>query len=134
MKRYFSFLMLLFSSQLLAQQNVYTFDVSVANVPPSAFENETRQYPKSSDFVLQVYHPMSTQEGERAALVTIKNTASGKRFFEAEHVLALLANGERVTPTMAKQKYALEGGESLTVTLEFGKHDYPLISVYTSEN
>ncbi|MCF6437251.1 hypothetical protein [Pseudoalteromonas sp. MMG022] len=125
--------LLIFSCVSIAQNSIYTFDGSIINIPPSAFVNDARQYPKISDFSLQVYHPMSSEQGDRAALVTIKNMAAGKRFFQAEHVMAVLADGARHTPISTVSKLALEGQQTATLTLEFGRHDYPIVSVYTSE-
>ncbi|CAM4245237.1 hypothetical protein [Pseudoalteromonas byunsanensis] len=133
MKSYLLSFLLMFSSVSIAQQSIYTFDGNITNIPPSAFVNDSRQYPKISDFSLQAYFPMSSEQGDRAALVTIKNMASGKRFLQAEHVMAVLADGTRHTPITTVNKLALEGQQTVTLTVEFGRHDYPIVSVYTSE-
>ncbi|WP_105169889.1 hypothetical protein [Pseudoalteromonas sp. T1lg23B] len=133
MKLYLISFLLAFSCVSIAGQSIYTFDGNITNIPPSAFVNDGRQYPKISDFSVQGYYPMSTEQGDRAALITLKNVASGKRFLQAEHVMAVLADGTRHTPVTTVNKQALEGLQTVTLTLEFGRHDYPIVSVYTSE-
>ncbi|CAH9049713.1 hypothetical protein PSECIP111951_00008 [Pseudoalteromonas holothuriae] len=128
------FSLLLLSGFTVAQDPVYTFDSAIAKVPENAFTNNARQYPKNGDFIIQGYYPMSTVKGQRAALVTIKNTSTGKRFFEPEHVMALFADGSRHSPLMGDDKYSLQASETFTLTLEFGRYDYPIVSVYTSNN
>ncbi|MBD1582596.1 hypothetical protein [Pseudoalteromonas sp. S16_S37] len=134
MKSILLFVLLLISYQIQAQDSVYMFDNSVAKLPSNAFSNEARKYPKEGDFMVHAFFPMSTEQGDRAALVTIKNISSGKRFFENTHVMALLADGQRITPLMNADKYTLGGNETLTLTLEFGRHNYPIVSLYTSND
>ncbi|NOU52308.1 hypothetical protein HG263_17400 [Pseudoalteromonas sp. JBTF-M23] len=134
MKSTLLFVLLLISYQIHAQDLVYRFDNSITKLPNNAFTNEARKYPKQGDFMVQTFFPMSTEQGDRAALVTIKNVSSGKRFLENSHVMALLADGQRITPFMNADKYAISANDTLTLTLEFGRHNYPIVSLYTSNN
>ncbi|BBN83648.1 hypothetical protein PA25_36330 [Pseudoalteromonas sp. A25] len=126
--------LLFMSVHVQAQERVYTFDNTLTNIPSNAFTNDQRKYPKESDFKVQAYASMSSADGERAALVTIKNTSSGNRFFESPHIMALFADGQRVAPKMSADKYTVGGHDTLTLTLEFGRYNYPIVNVYTSNN
>ncbi|MBQ4860679.1 hypothetical protein J8L98_03080 [Pseudoalteromonas sp. MMG013] len=127
-------ILLLSSTQVFAQSGIYNFDTIQTLMPASAFENNERVYPKQSDFSIVRAIPMSTDSGERAALVVIKNQASGQRIFDIKQVVAIIGDGTRVYAQSEDLKVKLSGNEQTTVKLEFGKFDYPIVSLYTSES
>jgi limonene-1,2-epoxide hydrolase len=77
---------------------------------------------------------MSTQNGDRAALVVIKNMASGQRILDSKHIVAIIADGTRVFGNLTDAKVKLAGQEQITIKLEFGTFDYPIVSLYTSQS
>ncbi|TMP41038.1 hypothetical protein CWB96_07775 [Pseudoalteromonas citrea] len=118
----------------VAENDVYNFDTIQTLMPASAFENDARIYPKPSEFSIVRAIPMSTQAGERAALVVIKNMASGQRIFDTKHIVAIMADGTRVFGNLTDARVKLAGHEQTTIKLEFGPFDYPIVSLYTSES
>lgn len=96
------------------------------------FPNEDHIHPSNSDFKVVNYTLMSNELGERWAVVTLKNTASGNRIFEKKHLLALFANGDYIHPKT--EKHAFEGKEIQTLTLFFGINKFPILKIYTQLN
>ncbi|REL27123.1 hypothetical protein DXX93_11470 [Thalassotalea euphylliae] len=94
-----------------------------------AFPNEQNRQPRKSDFAIVSYALMSNQAGERWAVVTIRNLASGWRMLDQKHILALTANGERISPLDIEQHFKAE--ETLSLTINFGRHKFPLLSIYS---
>ncbi|QDP01028.1 hypothetical protein [Thalassotalea sp. PS06] len=94
-----------------------------------AFPNDENIVPQISDFGVLNNVLMSNEAGERWAVVTFTNLATGKRSLNQKHVMALLANGERIVPYEFSEDF--EGGETLSLTLNFGENKFPLLQVYT---
>ena len=94
-----------------------------------AFPNEQNLKPRKSDFAVVNYALMSNQVGERWAVVTIKNLATGWRMLDRKHLLAIAANGERIMPIDIQQHF--KAGETLTLTINFGEHQFPILSIYS---
>ncbi|KAF7764194.1 hypothetical protein PCIT_b0121 [Pseudoalteromonas citrea] len=132
----FSFwLTLIFAAgNVVAENDVYNFDTIQTLMPANTFENDARVYPKPSDFSIIRAMPMSTQAGDRAALIVIKNMASGQRIFDTKHIVAIIADGTRVFGNLPDTRIKLAGHEQTTIKLEFGTFDYPIVSLYTSES
>ena len=106
--------------------------LSVDRVVPAdlalAFPNDTNQQPDLSDFTVQHFVLMSNDAGERWAVVTMANMAQGNRSLSDKHLMAILANGQRISPQPFTQMF--RGGETLSLTLYFGDSKFPLLSVY----
>jgi limonene-1,2-epoxide hydrolase len=126
--------LILATGHAFAENDVYNFDTIQTLMPASAFENEARIHPKPSDFSIVRAIPMSTQNGDRAALVVIKNMASGQRILDSKHIVAIIADGTRVFGNLTDAKVKLAGQEQITIKLEFGTFDYPIVSLYTSQS
>ena len=90
-------------------------------------DNDDRLDPKSNDFELHDYAVMSSELGERFALLMIKNTSSGQRILNQEHIVAIFGNCERKLPNTFEQKFS--SGESLTVTVNFGLNRFPIVKL-----
>ena len=67
---------------------------------------------------------MSNDRGERWALVTFMNQASGQRLLTNEVLVAEFADGSERYALNLEAK--LEGGETLTRTVFFGYHRFPI--------
>ncbi|MEL0645969.1 hypothetical protein V6248_00910 [Pseudoalteromonas agarivorans] len=75
---------------------------------------------------------MSNDEGERWAVITLTNLASGKRELNQEHILGLFADGSRLTPS--EFKLGFNGNQTQSVTVSFAEHKFPILSVYSSND
>ncbi|MCO7226188.1 hypothetical protein [Pleionea sp. CnH1-48] len=128
---------LVFSFHTFASNNhkpKNTLSVDSVTIPHSnlRFENDGNIYPKQGDFTIASYVLMSSESGERWATITFKNESSGQRFLSKDHVMAIFADGARRTPKSLRQR--LDGHENLTVTLFFGKHKFPILSIFTDHS
>ena len=84
---------------------------------------------KRNDFRLINYELMSSESGERFALISIKNTASGQRILRKENLVAIFADCTSVYPQEIEQTLAAD--ETLTKTVYFGKNKFPIIKITT---
>ncbi len=96
------------------------------------FKHQDPLYPDNSDFALLDVRLMSNRNGERWALITLENTASGQRILESDDIVATFADGLQVNPITIKEKIA--GGEIRTVAINFGHHRFPIASVTVSKD
>lgn len=74
---------------------------------------------------------MSNEQGARRVTVTLTNRSSGNRIFVSNQIMALFANGDRLSPV--EKKVTFKGKKTQTLTLNFGTHHYPILSVYTRQ-
>lgn len=95
------------------------------------FPNDENIYPDISDFEVVNYVTMSNEQGDRRVTVTLTNRSSGNRIFVSEQIMALFANGDRLSPI--ETKVTFKGRETQTLTLSFGNHHYPILKVYTQQ-
>ncbi|MFC5080747.1 hypothetical protein VTH8203_01898 [Vibrio thalassae] len=58
-----------------------------------AFPNDNNIQPNRSDFSINNFILMSSDEGEGWAVVTVTNTSSAKRTLDHNQLIAILANG-----------------------------------------
>lgn len=127
MKHVWPFIFLVFAAHASAQNDVLMIDQSIGADVKLAFPNERDIQPRSSTFQVVSYVPMSSEQGERWAIVTLKNTSSGSRIFESQYLLGLFADGDRREPQAFKR--TLDGHEVVSLTLSFGRHKFPLLNV-----
>ncbi|MCR6653392.1 MAG: hypothetical protein NVV73_18680 [Cellvibrionaceae bacterium] len=127
MKRLWPLFFLMFAAPVSAQDDALMIDQSVGADVKLAFPNERNIQPRSSNFQVVNYVPMSNEQGERWAIVTLKNTSAGSRIFESQYLMGLFADGDRRAPSEFKQ--TIEGNEVVSVTLSFGRHKFPLLNV-----
>lgn len=117
------------SSSVYSNDDVVSIDSVVPNSFELAFPNESNIQPKQGDFEVNGFTLMSNSNGERWAVVTLKNLASGNRNLTNKHLLGLVANGERIAPIEFVQSFKAD--ETLSLTVSFGESKFPLLSVYT---
>lgn len=125
---------LLLSTPLHANNEVLSVDRGSLQGMEFMFENDAKITPKASDFTIKNAVMMSSEGGTRVAVVTIRNDASGSRILQAEHVMALFADGTRLSPTSVVDNLKLEDGEQRSITLSFGSNSFPILAVYTSNS
>ena len=126
------FLLILCANVFAAQNNVLNVDRAIPNSMQLSFPNDNNITPKKSDFSIVNYVLMSNEEGERWAVITLTNLASGKRELNQDHLLALFADGSRLTPS--EFKLGFNGNQTQSVTVSFAEHKFPILSVYSSND
>ncbi|GEA10249.1 hypothetical protein [Alteromonas sp. KUL49] len=94
-----------------------------------AFPNESNIQPEISDFTVLNFVPMSNEEGERWVVITVTNTASGRRTLNQNHLMALVADGSRIHPQALSQ--SVLANETLSIVINFGMSKFPLLNVYS---
>ncbi len=117
----------LFSPFVAAEDTVLMIDQTLEKETQLAFPNDNNIQPKAGDFKVMNKVPMSSESGDRWAIVTVKNPSSGSRIFESSYLIGLFADGERRPPL--EHKVTVEGGETVSLTLAFGRHKFPLLDV-----
>ncbi|WP_163935449.1 hypothetical protein [Paraferrimonas sp. SM1919] len=124
--------MLLWGMTTATAEEVYSVDRYIPTNLELAFKNEDKIYAEVSDFKIEHFVLMSSETGLRQAVITLTNHAAGRRSLQAEHLLATLADGSRVFPELTKLNF--EGGQTLTLTADFGQSDFPILTVNTREH
>ncbi|NMP16326.1 hypothetical protein [Thalassotalea sp. Y01] len=128
MQRLLSILLCFLSfSALTIESDTLTVDRAVNADIELAFANDRGIEPTLSDFELLNYVIMSNEAGERYAVVTLKNLASGSRQLESKHLLALFANGERKQPSDFKLNF--DANETQSLTISFGENKFPILAI-----
>ena len=113
------------------ENDALSIDKAITKDIDFQFPNDDNIYPDSSDFQVINYVTMSNEQGTRRVTVTLHNSSSGNRIFVSEQIMALFANGDRLSPIETKMTF--KGKETQTITLNFGTHHYPILSVYTRQ-
>lgn len=83
-----------------------------------------------NDFEILDYQLMSSEQGERWAVITLRNTASGQRLLSETMLVAEFADGERRYPLVMEGK--VSGGAVLTRTVTFGYSRFPVLRLIGS--
>ena len=110
-------------------EHILHFDDVQKDFEELYFPDENKIKPDASVFTIVEKYYMSNGLGERWAVMTIKNTSTGKRLLKNENVIATYANGD--------QSYAqnldetLDGNEIVTRAVLFGIHKFPILHIET---
>ena len=59
-------------------------------------------------------------------LVTVRNTAAGRRFLKRDHLVATFVNAHQAYPSNDLEE-EIEAGESFTTTIPFGIYKFPIV-------
>lgn len=121
--------LLVCSSTSYADDTTLSIDRAVSGGVELAFPNEQNMQPEQSDFEVKNFVLMSNDAGERWAVVTLTNQASGRRTLTHKHLMAIVADGQRVIPIEFMQSF--KANETLSVTITFGASKFPLLSIYS---
>ena len=133
MFRYLSLLLLSSSFNLMSKEPPpLMVDRFVPNSVVWSFPNDSNVRPKQSEFEILHYAVMSNEKGERWSAITLVNTSSGTRQLEPEHMMALFADGSRISPRSKILNF--KGNETQSVTVSFGEHKFPILAIYTSNS
>ena len=112
-----------------ASGNGLVFDDHLPDSDQFVFEDQLPGYPKVSDFKIIRFQPMSNPCGDRWALVTLKNISPGTSSIENDHLIALLADGQKRKAKNLDQRVA--GNEQISLSVYFGRSTFPIIKVMT---
>ena len=119
--------LIVFSNDECVHDTVLVFD------PPGFLTNQAgvnSSYeikPKKNDFEIVDSAFMSNKIGERWAVATIKNLASGRRSLRPDHIVATLANESQCRARNVNETF--KGGEMLTVSIFMGIHKFPIVRI-----
>lgn len=108
--------------------------LSIDQAVPRSFEfqcdHDDNVDAEASDFEIMDYVLMSAPNGERRALVTLRNKARGQRLLQRRHIVAVLGNCRYRFPRSVEARFAAE--EELTVNLDFGVLRFPILQLRSS--
>ena len=114
----------------LKHDQVLTIDNPPAQLEDLSFPETESIQPDKSDFKIKSIILLSNTSGERHATVTFENTANGQRILTSDHVLAIFADGQKVSPKNLKHKFSRK--QQITLNLNFGVRKFPILTVYTN--
>jgi len=131
MVKYIVQLLILLSWSTQAEvTEILSVDRSVTRSINLSFPNDNNIKPKKGDFEIVNYVLMSNEIGERWSVITLTNLSTGNRTLEHEHLIALFADGSRASPLEYKLNF--NGRETQSITVSFGEHKFPILSIYSS--
>ena len=115
------------SSVAVETDKTLSFEVTPYKHTKIYCENDDNIKPSKNDFELLDYTALSSEQGDRFVLVTIKNTSSGQRLFNQSSVVAILSDCTRIRPLNIELTFS--GNEVLTKQLNFGINKYPILKL-----
>ncbi|WP_333608650.1 hypothetical protein [Arsukibacterium sp.] len=74
---------------------------------------------------------MAANNGERVALVTLRNGASGQRIFNQEHIVAVLGDCSRMLPIAFELR--LNAREQRSIQIHFGQQQQPVLQLLSAQ-
>lgn len=108
------------------------FEISPFKNAPLYCEDQQDVTPDKNDFYVMDYVLMSSDFGERHALVTLTNQSAGQRIFTHDYVVAILGNCERLRPLPFQKRFA--SGQTLTLRLNFGISKFPILKLISAND
>lgn len=111
----------------LNPETTLRFEVSPFKDRPLFCEREDALVPDKHSFQLVDYVLMSSDRGERFALVTLKNQSTGQRILSQNHLVAVMGNCQARRPLPIEKRFA--GAETLTIRLNFGLSKFPILKI-----
>lgn len=120
---------LLFSQTTIAGElspdDTLIFEQSPSINSPIHFKQDAPLVPDANNFELMHWQLMSNRNGERWAMVTIKNNATGQRLLAHKDIVATFANGEQSFPVIEVRE-AFQSKEVRTFSIYFGERRFPI--------
>jgi len=110
---------------------VLRFDTPVQIDGDARFDRDSPLQPSASSFRIREANTLSSDSGERWALVTLENSDGGKRILQNNYLVAEFANGERRHPTGLEGSFA--PGEQQRKMVFFGYHRFPILRIFTTQ-
>lgn len=119
------------SAEPLNPHATLRFENSPFKGQPIYCEDRTALSPDKGDFDLLDYVLMSSDYGERFALITLRNRSAGQRIFTQDHIVAILGNCQTIKPQPIEKRFA--STETLTLRVAFGVHKFPVLKIIGPE-
>ena len=110
---------------------VLRFDTPVQIDGDARFDRDSPLQPSASSFHIREANTLSSDSGERWALVTLENSDGGKRILQNNYLVAEFANGERRHATGLEGAFA--PGEQQRKMVFFGYHRFPILRIFTAQ-
>jgi len=83
--------------------------------------------PLANDFKIEGYSYLSSEGGERWALITLVNTSTGQRLLKNENLVVTFADGTQVYAKNIEGRF--DGGERVSKSVFFGYSRFPIVSI-----
>lgn len=120
------------TAQLHAENSaILRFDTPLAITDSAAFDRDNHLEPDSSSFILLDANSLSSDSGERWALVSLRNDAGGQRILRDDYLVAEFANGDRRHASNLEGSFA--AAEQQRKMVFFGYHRFPILRVFTQQ-
>ncbi|KZZ24431.1 hypothetical protein A3754_16710 [Alcanivorax sp. HI0083] len=121
-----------FATPLHAENSaVLRFDTPLAITDNADFDRDNPLEPDSSSFILLDASSLSSDSGERWALVSLRNDAGGQRILRDDYLVAEFANGDRRHASDLEGSFA--AAEQQRKMVFFGYHRFPILRVFTQQ-
>ncbi|KZY35861.1 hypothetical protein A3730_02265 [Alcanivorax sp. HI0044] len=121
-----------FATPLHAENSaVLRFDTPLAITDNADFDRDNPLEPDSSSFILLDASSLSSDSGERWALVSLRNDAGGQRILRDDYLVAEFANGDRRHASNLEGSFA--AAEQQRKMVFFGYHRFPILRVFTQQ-
>lgn len=116
-----------FSEEILEKDWILHFDQPKSPLLSLTFKHKDELKPAANDFHIVEVSYLSSNIGERWAVVTFDNSSPGQRFLKNEVIVAIFADGTQAYALNLNE--TLKGNERITKAVHFGKHQFPIVSV-----
>ena len=103
------------------------FDRPIAKELPIEFQVEEDLYPTRSEFKIVDFAFLSSESGDRCAMVIVQNQARDSRAFTEDQLIGLFADGRHRKPIRLRER--VEGSKIETLMIPFGDSDTPLVKL-----
>ncbi len=121
-----------FATPLHAENSaVLRFDTPLAITDNADFDRDNPLEPDSSSFILLDASSLSSDSGERWALVSLRNDAGGQRILRDDYLVAEFANGDRRHASNLEGSFA--AAEQQRKMVFFGYHRFSILRVFTQQ-
>ena len=121
-----------FATPLHAENSaVLRFDTPLAITDNADSDRDNPLEPDSSSFILLDASSLSSDSGERWALVSLRNDAGGQRILRDDYLVAEFANGDRRHASNLEGSFA--AAEQQRKMVFFGYHRFPILRVFTQQ-
>ncbi len=105
------------------------FDRPIAKELPIELQIEEDLNPTRSEFKIVDFAFLSSESGDRWAMVIVQNQALDSRTFTEDQLIGFFADGRHRKPIRLRER--IEGSKTETIVISFGDSDTPLVQLLT---
>lgn len=121
----------LITSRALALDAADAVHFDIVTIDPETLsydeEDRTQLMPTRAFVNIINFHPMSDDNGNRYALVTLQNQLRTRTVLEKENFVGIFANGRRSNPIACDE--TLDPAIERSTVLRFGSSKFPLVKI-----